>query len=505
MSHIQSQQARNTDTLFEIDLGLGKQGSASQGLYRGLKTAIMDGRLTAGAKLPPARKSAAFFGVSRNTTVDVYAKLIYEGLVIARRGSGTYVAEGVTGPPRVARHDGGIRDPRLCPFWLRPDIELAMSFCRDRTQASSRPSDASRLDFRPAMVDPRLFPFELLRKVSADQFRDSENKPASLKSALGNQGNYHLRNAIRSHISLTRAVACQADDIIVTSGAQQAFDLLARVLVISSKTIVAVEDPGYPPMRVAFAAAGARVVPIGVDDEGLIIERLPADVNVICLCPSHQFPLGVSMSMRRRASLVEFARRRGALIIEDDYDGEFRYEGTPLQALRTADAADVVFYVGTFSKCMLPSLRLGFIVAPDWAMQALIAAKNCLDWHSAIPIQSMVAGFIRDGHLKRHVRKMLGIYKRRRQQLLDSIRGELGEWLTPIPSFYGMHIAAVAHSSVDLERVTEELLQDSVKIHSLSRYYLGPQIRRGLIFGYGTVGLNEILTGVSRLRKMLRS
>jgi GntR family transcriptional regulator/MocR family aminotransferase len=354
------------------------------------------------------------------------------------------------------------------------------------------------------MVDPRLFPFDLLRKMSADQFRGSENKPASLKSPQGNQGNYHLRNAIRSHISLTRAVACQADDIIVTSGAQQAFDLLARVLVPSTKTIVAVEDPGYPPMRVAFAAAGAGVVPVSVDDEGLIIERLPANVNVICLCPSHQFPLGVSMSMRRRASLIDFARQRGALIVEDDYDGEFRYEGTPLQALRTADAADVVFYVGTFSKCMLPSLRLGFIVAPDWAMQALIAAKNCLDWHSAIPIQGMVAGFIRDGHLKRHVRKMLGIYKRRRQQLLDSIRGELGEWLTPVPSFYGMHVAAVAPSSVDLDRVTEELLQQNVKIHSFSRYYLGPPTRQGLIFGYGTVGLNEIATGVSRLRKLLR-
>jgi GntR family transcriptional regulator / MocR family aminotransferase len=504
LGHIQSRQSRNTDTLFEIDLGLGTQGSASQALYRGLKAAITDGRLTAGAKLPPARKSAAFFGVSRNTTVDVYAKLVYEGLVITRHGSGTYVAEGVTGSPRVSRHDKDIPDPRLCPFWLRPDTKLAMSFCRDRTQASSRPPDASLLDFRPAMVDPRLFPFDLLRKVSADQFRDSENKPASLKSPLGNQGNYHLRSAIRSHISLTRAVACQADDIIVTSGAQQAFDLLARVLVPSNETIVAVEDPGYPPMRVAFAAAGARVVPVSVDDEGLILERLPADVNVICLCPSHQFPLGVSMSMRRRASLVDFARRRGALIVEDDYDGEFRYEGTPLQALRTADAADVVFYVGTFSKCMLPSLRLGFIVAPDWAMQALIAAKNCLDWHSAIPIQNMVAGFIRDGHLKRHVRKMLGIYKRRRQQLLDSIRGELGEWLTPIPSFYGMHVAAVAPSSVDLDRVTEELLQENVKIHSFSRYYLGPQTRQGLIFGYGTVELSEITTGVSRLRKMLR-
>jgi GntR family transcriptional regulator/MocR family aminotransferase len=246
-------------------------------------------------------------------------------------------------------------------------------------------------------------------------------------------------------------------------------------------------------------------LPVGVDDEGMMVETLPADVNVICLCPSHQFPLGVSMSMRRRGALIDFARRHGALIVEDDYDGEFRFDGIPLQALRTSDAADVVFYVGTFSKCMLPSLRLGFIVAPDWAMRALITAKNCLDWHCATPIQTAVAGFIQGGHLRRHVRKMLSIYKRRRQLLLESIRDELGEWLTPIASFYGMHVAAVAHSSVDLDRVTEESLQEDVKLHTISRYYLGPQTRQGLIFGYGTVGLSEIASGISRLRDALRS
>jgi GntR family transcriptional regulator/MocR family aminotransferase len=496
---------RNSDTRFEIDLGLEKRGASSQALYHGLKAAIVDGRLTAGAKLPPGRESAAFFGVSRNTAVGVYAKLVFEGFVVTRHGSGTYVAEGVSGSPRVERKDGGIPDPRLSAFWLRPDTRSAMNFWRDPAEDSMRQRHALTIDFRPGMVDHRLFPFDLLRKVSADQLRGSERKAPNFKSPQGNHGNHHLRHAIRSHISLTRAVACQAGEIVVTSGAQQAFDLLARVLVSPNKTIVAVEDPGYPPMRVAFAAAGAIVLPVGVDDEGMMVETLPADVNVICLCPSHQFPLGVSMSMRRRGALIDFARRHGALIVEDDYDGEFRFDGIPLQALRTSDAADVVFYVGTFSKCMLPSLRLGFIVAPDWAMRALITAKNCLDWHCATPIQTAVAGFIQGGHLRRHVRKMLSIYKRRRQLLLESIRDELGEWLTPIASFYGMHVAAVAHSSVDLDRVTEESLQEDVKLHTISRYYLGPQTRQGLIFGYGTVGLSEIASGISRLRDALRS
>jgi GntR family transcriptional regulator/MocR family aminotransferase len=295
------------------------------------------------------------------------------------------------------------------------------------------------------------------------------------------------------------------DDILVTSGAQQGFDLLARTLVTPGETVVAIEDPGYPPMRVAFAAAGARLAPVGIDDEGLIVEQLPPDVGVICVCPSHQFPLGVSMSMRRRKALVEFARSRGAVIVEDDYDGEFRYDGSPLEALRTRDAADVVFYVGTFSKCMLSALRLGFIVAPEWAMQSLVAAKNCLDWHCSTPVQMGVAAFIAEGHLTHHVRKMRDIYKRRRQMLLNSLRQDFSEWLDPIPSFYGMHIAAVARDAVDPDLVEQVLLQKNVKIHALRRYYLGPQTRAGLIFGYGAVDLPGINRGLSALRKALQS
>jgi GntR family transcriptional regulator/MocR family aminotransferase len=279
--------------------------------------------------------------------------------------------------------------------------------------------------------------------------------------------------------------------------------LLARVLVTAGETVVAVEDPGYPPMRVAFAAAGAKLVPVAVDAEGLIVEQLPANVGVICLCPSHQFPLGVSMSILRRKALLEFARSRGAVIIEDDYDGEFRYDGSPLEALRTLDAADVVFYVGTFSKCMLPALRMGFIVAPDWAMRTLVAAKNCMDWHCSTPVQMALAGFISEGHLAQHVRKTREVYRQRRQLLLNSIQEDLGEWLDPIPSFYGMHVAAVARAHMDLDLVTEGLLQSNVKIHTFSRYYLGPQTRIGLIFGYGAVDLPDMARGVSLLRAAL--
>lgn len=502
-----------TTVLFEIDLDLAARGSreASRTLFRQLRAAILDGRLTPGAKLPPTRESAAFFRVSRNTAVEVYERLLNEGYVVSRHGSGTYVAQRASPSARASVQQArpkAVSPPGqiLNEFWLRPEITAAMGFWQEEPgprSGTERASRSAHIDFRPALIDARLFPFDVYRKVSAQQLRGLEKKPASHKSAQGNQGNYRLRAAITQHIALTRAVVCQPDDVVVTSGAQQAFDLLARILVTSGETRVAVEDPGYPPMRVAFAAAGANLVPVPVDDEGLIVEQIPKDVRVICVCPSHQFPLGVTMSARRRKALIEFARTRGAVIVEDDYDGEFRYDGAALEALRGGDAADVVFYVGTFSKCMLPALRLGFVVAPGWALRTLTAAKNCVDWHCSTPLQLGVAGFIAGGHLARHVRRMRQIYKQRRQFLLTSITKDFGEWLEPIPSFYGMHVAAVARTSVDLERISEMLLAQHLKIHTLSRYYLWPPARPGLIFGYGAPDLSEIHRGLATLRKTL--
>jgi GntR family transcriptional regulator/MocR family aminotransferase len=467
-----------------------------------LKAAIVDGRLAPGSQLPATRQAQAFFAVSRNTLAEVYDGLLNEGYVVARRGSGTFVAAALPAPPaRAARGETQAAVHRLNSFWLRPEVTAAMGFWRD-PPAQPPPRKAS-IDLRPALVDPQLFPFDVFRRVTAKQFRTLERKPVSYRSPQGNQGNYHLRNAITRHIALTRAVVCDRDDILVTSGAQQAFDLLARVLVVPGETVVAIEDPGYPPMRVAFAATGARLVAVGVDDEGLMVERLPADVGVICLCPSHQFPLGVTMSARRRRALVEFARVHNAVIVEDDYDGEFRYDSDPLAALRTAEAADVVFYVGTFSKCMLPVLRLGFIVAPEWAMRTLVAAKNCLDWHCPTPLQMGVAAFIAEGHLSRHVRKMRELYRRRRERLLERLAADLGEWLAPIPSAYGMHISADARMPLDLEQATQTLLQSNVKLHSFSRYFLGRESRTGLIFGFGSVDPGAIDRGLSALRKAL--
>jgi GntR family transcriptional regulator/MocR family aminotransferase len=491
------------DPLFEVELDLPLPGSrnASQSIYEQLKAAIVDGRLAAGARLPPTRRSEVFFGVSRNTAAEVYERLANDGYIVTRRGSGAYVADQAPAPAIVATGPAF----RLNAVWLRRDIVRAMGFWEEDKTPPARAAAGPVVDFRPALVDSRLFSLEDYRRVSAKQLRRLEQRPAALKSPQGNQGNFRLRDAVARHIAVTRAVVCGLQDILVTSGAQQAFDLLARVLVQPGETTVALEDPGYPPMRAAFAAAGARIAPVAVDADGLVVDEIPIEARVICVCPSHQFPLGVTLSAARRRKLVALARHRNAVIVEDDYDGEFRFEGGALEALRTSEAADVVFYVGTFSKSMLPALRLGFMAAPAWAMPTLVAAKNCLDWHCPVPIQTSVAAFISEGCLARHIRRMREIYRRRRERLVEALRNELAEWLEPIPSFYGMHIAAAARPGVDLEAAALALQLEHVRIHTLSRYYAAEPGAAGMIFGYGVADLPEIEMGVERLRRALQA
>lgn len=494
----------NMGPLFELKVTTAPKGSrdVASHLFRQLKQAILDHRLPPGARLPSTRAARYVFGVSRNTAQDVYDRLLQEGLTSARHGSGTYV--------RVIASAAAVR-PEPSPaiiaepgndIWDRADITSWIGFWHEKGHPGALPPIVA--DLRPALVDQSLFPHATFRRAMARQLRKLETAPVPSRSPQRNQGNFHLRRAIVEHIGLTRAVPCRPDDVLVTAGAQQAFDLIARTLVVPGKTVVAVEDPGYPPLRVPFAAAGARIVPVRVDAEGLVVDEIPIDATIICVCPSHQFPLGMSLSPRRREALLVLARRTGAAIVEDDYDGEFRYGGSPLEALRSDASADRVFYVGSFSKCMLPAIRLGFLVAPPWAMPALIAAKNASDWHCSSPIQMAVGEFIRDGHLTRHIRRVRRTYLERRDHLVDLIERRVGDALKVVPSHYGMHMSAIAERGINCELVSTALAERGVMVHSLERYHLGPAERSGFVIGYATADLNSLEVAIGAMAEEIR-
>ncbi|HEY2403631.1 MAG TPA: PLP-dependent aminotransferase family protein [Steroidobacteraceae bacterium] len=472
------------EPLFELPLRLPTRGSHQilRALHQQLRVAIVDGRLRPGLRLPSTRALASAQRISRNTAVAAYDLLLSEGYVSMRQGSGCYVADVLTRP--IVRRTGNGQSDRLpISFWSN--------------QQPRRPMTAPepvRYWFRCGIPETGSFPFDIWRRLSNRAMR-ALSKPDASRDA---QGLPALRDAIAKHVSVSRAVACRPHDVLVTSGAQQAFDLLARVLAGGRQTPVAVENPSYPPMRAVFEATGAKLIPIPVDDEGLHVDRLPSQARIVCVTPSHQFPLGSAMSMARRMALLEFARKNDAVVVEDDYDCEFRYDGRPLDALQTIDRHESVFYVGTFSKSMFPELRLGFIVAPPWAMDALIAAKQHSDALSPFINQYALAAFIADGHLARHIRKMRSIYNQRRRLIIDGLPG----WLHPIPSFAGLHIAALVKNSKNAEDLVQRARDVGVGIGTVGRYSVGKLDLQGLVFGYGAIAERSITEGLKRLRQL---
>lgn len=468
--------------LFGFPLDLPPAGSRQRlaALHGQLRAAILDGRLRAGLRLPATRELAAELALSRNTVVAAYERLLSEGYVVSRQGAGHYVAALVGRRAEPADRAPGA-DPRLAIAWRdvgRPPGPM--------------PAARVRFDFSVGLPDVGAFPFELWRRLSARAVRQLSRRPALYLPASGQPA---LREAIAQHVSFARAVACESGDVVVTNGAQQAFDLLARVLVTPGQTVVAVEDPGYLPVRRVFEAAGACLAKVPVDAEGLVVSVLPDDARIIYVTPSHQFPLGVSMSPARRRQLLDFAAARQAVIIEDDYDGEFRYGNRPLDALQTLDAQGLVCYVGTFSKCLFPALRLGYVVAPAWLQAALATAKQTADWHCDVASQETLAAFIAEGHLVRHVRRMRKVYGERRRALLDGLAARGWQaW----PSDAGLHVAARPPFRGPVAPWVERAASAGLRLESLGSYG-GAE---GVAFGLGCIQAGAVAGALDAMEEV---
>jgi GntR family transcriptional regulator/MocR family aminotransferase len=432
--------------------------------------------------LPPTRELAARLSVSRTTVIAAYDRLIGEGFATARLGSGTYVEN--LAPARVDA-DGRRTSLRPRRIWRAvPPLPASLW-------------SPAEFDFRPGVPDAQLFPYAAWRRLLGREFR-----PQSAGGGYGHPaGHPGLRDAIARHIGAARGARAAAEDVIVTNGTQQAVDLIARVLLAAGDR-VAVEDPGYAPPRRLLASLGLRIAPIPVDGEGMLVDVIPAGTRLVYVSPSHHFPLGPSMSLQRRIALVGWANRNGAAIIEDDYDSEFRYSGRPIEPLQTLDTHGRVIYVGSFSKTMLPSLRLGFLVAPRSLRVALEAAKYVTDWHTPLQTQAAMARFIVDGLFARHIRRMRSVYRQRHQLVLEHLERSFGDVLDVIPSSVGLHLAAVARRATadQVRSIVVRALAAGVACQPLSMYAAGGAPLAGIVIGYGAIEAERIGEGLTRLR-----
>lgn len=479
------------DPIFELSLIMPTRDSRKllRALHHQLRTAIVNGRLQPGLRLPSTRKLAILAGVSRNTAVAAYELLQSQGYISIRPGAGAFVTNQDSQPKRrIPSINDSKTDSRIVSFWRDPPT-LPTPF-----------QPPYRFDFRIGLSDQSSFPFQVWQRLLVRSQRSLSKTPTFYSDP---QGQSALRNMIASHVSATRAVAVQEHDIVVTGGTQQALDLLARILVTAGQTTVAFEDPGYRPARIAFAAAGAKVVIVPVDKNGIIVEKIPLGTHIVYVTPSHQFPLGHMMSIARRIALLNFAQSHGAVIIEDDYDSEFRYKSSPHDALQSIDDNGSVFYLGTFSKSLFPSLRLGFVLAPPWARHALVAAKRFSDWHSPILEQETLAAFIAEGHLARHIRKMRKIYGERRTALTKAIASHCGDLLEPISVDCGLHLTAWVKGNLMAATIAAQAQEIGMGLYSLDRYPIAGNGHNGLAFGLGMIKAEQIEEAVSCLASLM--
>ncbi|WP_244816322.1 PLP-dependent aminotransferase family protein [Caballeronia sp. Lep1P3] len=462
-------------------------------IYAQLRAGIVEGRLAANARLPSTRDLATQLGVSRKTTLDVFDRLIAEGFLRTRAGDGTFVADGLARLPGANAQPVSAR-ARAAGIWRKLPERMTMPM--------PLAEEALDCDFKGGVTDKTLFPYDAWCRALNHALRTQARAGGGVASYRDPAGEQELRLGISRYLAFSRAVACNWQDVVVTQGAQQALDLLARV-VVQPGDVVAVEEPGYPPARALFAALGAGVAHVPVDEEGIVVGKLPRNTRLVYVTPSHQFPLGMPMSLERRVELLEWAARRGAVIVEDDYDGEFRFEGRPVESLRSLDRAGLVAYVGTFSKTLFPDLRIGYVVPPATLREPLWHAKQVTDWHGCMLTQTALGAFMLDGAYAKHLRRMHKTYAARRAVLIERLCGELAPWFEPLPATAGIHLVARLDASCDEARVVAAACEASVGLYGIRPLYAGRALMQGMLFGYGGTSVDAIERGMTRLAALM--
>jgi len=465
-------------------------------VYRELVQLILSGRLRPGARLPSSRMLADELGVARNTVLLALEQLLSEGYVETRRGAGSYVSGELPdrSPQRLRSH---APQPGRRPRLARRARSLVVP--------ANRPLPARGL-LRPGEPDWAGFPLALWSRLLAESWR----APARAM-LLGDDpaGHPPLRAAIAEYLAAARGVGATAEHVVIVSGIRQALAIAARLL-LDVGDPVWLENPGYPGLRGPLVAAGAKLVPVEVDSEGLSLQaaqRLAPRPRLICIAPSHQYPLGMTMSVARRLALLEHARQVNAWIFEDDYDSEWRYAGRPLAAMQGLDRDGRVLYAGTFSKILFPSIRLGYIVLPEPLIAPFLAARQALDDQPAVLAQPALAAFVAGGHLASHLRRQRRRYKARQELLLGAARRHLGGLLELGADPGGMHLIGYLHPDLagrmDDREASRRAEAAGIAAPPLSSHWIGRATHQGLLLGYTAVPERQIDAVVARLAKAL--
>ena len=465
----------------------------SQQVYLAVRTLVLSGRLAPGARLPSSRALAADFGVARNTVLAALERLGAEELVTSARGSGCYVAASsgglLAGPAREAPRGGG-----------RPEAASA----RGRSapvvsRAEGRPRPLAFAVGLPALDE---FPIDLWARLTRRRWRGAGR---SLLGYGSNSGYRPLREAIAAHLRTTRAVRCGWEQVLITPGVRPALALASRVL-MDVGDAVWVENPGYEAAARVFRSEGLRVVPVAVDAHGLDVARARKQApgaRAAYVTPSHQFPLGVTMSLSRRLDLLSWAGAGRRWVLEDDYDSEFRYVGPPVSSLQGLDVNDRVIYIGTFSKVLVPAIRLAYLVVPEPLVDAFGRWQALGDRHAPTVDQAVLADFFTEGHLARHLRRMRRLYSGRRDALVAALRGTLAGLMEVSEPEAGLHLVGWLPPGYDDRAAARAAARLGLDAKAIADYSLRPSPRPGLVLGYGAVDERLIREGVQRLSRAI--
>lgn len=471
----------------DLFLDTDTERGTTEALFTQLRDGIVAGRFQPGDRLPASRELAGRLGISRHTVTTVYGRLVAEGFLEGRAGGGTYVGE-VTRSKSRARRPAAISPRRLVELEQAPAVGW-------------RGEQPPTFDLRPATPDPRLFPLVAWRRCVTSALQVAPpgyGDPAGLPE---------LRRALARWVGRSRSVVADPEQVIITAGTQQAIDLVVRLLVAPGD-VVAVEDPGYAPVRRLCAFVGAKVVPVPVDAHGIVVEAIPHRARLVYTTPSHQSPTGATMSLDRRRALLEFAERHGVAIIEDDYDSEYRYDERPLEPLHALDRSGRVIYLGTFSKTLSPSLRLGFAVLPGGLAEASVDLRELLDWQPSVLNQQALARFIVDGDLDRHLRRARKVYRPRHQLVTSFVAGQAarGRLIEIAENHAGLHVTVHLPNDVDENAVREGGLERGLALGDYRSYWGDPaRAPAGLVIGYGCIDTERIPAALDALDAALTS